>query len=688
MQHHPEYHITNSMYYEDVFKTRDVIVALINQKAIHTTRGEIIAAVKHQDFLSLPISKKIDNLDFKRDTFIKLLQPDSQLGNPSRHVHRTLSHDESLEDLEIEVLSDEFNGLIAPKNVTHIRDIKQQFTQRKPRSDKQSSSESPQGSLQHRLQSLNDDEIEQVCKNIAAGQTSELVKPILEKRPSLKFADALVINRTIIGMGNNAAKKNNPSPSQANVHSFSILAHAYLSIEAIDQELALYCLMLWITGIPSNRLQTLWHPKGDHFDLDYDIQRSIITYQIKNHIGVMHPESDIFKLPVFEHFTRILCLSNFNPERTYPIVRKTLAKQGIWIPKKIHQWSQGAHECLQDVLRPYDRQLISGSLDFAYNSESAYTETKHLSIVVQYHKGLKHFISRFEELDVPNNSQLHKLKHWLNTTDICRDLANSKDMRHQAELFKNLCHSLHLKKVALIKQLNKNDSIGQITIIIDLYNVCNYYLALMLQVCTVCRPHWHSIDIISTASGLIVQDKDVNGSGEFRHIASFDAKQWQTGNTYLHQQLGIVHTIEKGLRTVLTAYGVACPTIERGYDFQPMIIDVKGDGALSASYFIERDYFAIAKNLLKLTKDQLPITNFIRHLTASLRPEFISKPMEVSDIGISTYRANMGHTQSGLGHFNSSCSSQSSVECEQRDLVQYMFKLFNIKPTELSAWRR
>ena len=688
MQHHPEYHITNSMYYEDVFKTRDVIVALINQKAIHTTRGEIIAAVKHQDFLSLPISKKIDNLDFKRDTFIKLLQPDSQLGNPSRHINRSLRNDESFEDLEIEVINNEFNGLITPNNEEHISEIQQQFRKRKTRSDKQPIDENPQTSLHNRFNELNNEDIEQICKNIAEGQTSELVKPLLEKRPSLKFADKFVIKRLITGIGNNAAKKNNPSPSQANVHSFLILRRAYLSIETIDQALALYCLILWITGITSDRLQTLWRPHGDTFDLEYNDQQSLITYQIKNHIGVKHPGSEIFKLPVFEHFSNILCLSDFIPEKRYPIVRKKLAEQGIWIPKKIHQWSQGVHECLQDVLRPYDRQLISGSLDFAYISESAYTETKHLSIVREYLKGLQHLMNRFEELGIPNNSQLHRLRHWLDTKDIFRDLVNSNDIRHQAGLFKNLCYSLNLKKVVLIKHLNRDECTGSIGTIIDLYNVCNFNLALMVQVCTVCRPHWHRLEIIPTSSGLIIKDKDVMGSEEFRHISPFDKKMWQKCSTDLHQQLDIVHDIEKELQAALTAYGFDNLVIERRYEFQPMIVELNDEGTLKVSHFAHKHFYSIAHTLLTLSKDQLPFPNFIRHLTASLRPEFISQPMELSDISIGTYRANMGHTQSGLGHFNSSCSSQTAVENEQKGVVRYMFKLFGIKPTEISAWRR
>jgi hypothetical protein len=544
------------------------------------------------------------------------------------------------------------------------------------------------------LPTLTDKAFDATVSQIAAGTDVPGLADLTKRKPQLIGASTYAVRRDVINWQNAAGKQNNPSLTARNMHSPSLIGDWLEAIYPGDPTLASLCLLLVLSGITDKRLNTLIKPKNANYDLQFNPERQQLTYTVLNHGHAKvskQPQIMTLTLPAFIVEALVTFKAAGEPLRKrYKKVRRTLLKTGVQITPYLAQWA-GSHAILMgSYLRPYDQGILSGTVRFAYFSESYYTQTDLTRLNTQFKTALEDILASMSETSRAISS--------LDRSYIANATLGSigPDVTIQAARFDTVLQRISDARLALARNITTDEG-TDLQLLIGLANLINLNLAMIILIIAVARPHWNRMVLIELLTGLHVEDKDSADHREPRLIQPFNRVDWQNGRTLLHEQLNEAIAIHKYVHSAAKASRIPCEDrpSSRKNRFLPVVYTLNLTTFRCDVEPIDNPSITkLLSTLLKISEDAHPVLNHMRQACASARPEHLSDEDRTHcamHFDLHQQRNDIGHHQPGLG-LTIEESSRPMNTAKGSGVVAYLLSRYKPKvitiPKKMRGWNR
>ena len=514
------------------------------------------------------------------------------------------------------------------------------------------------------------DDQESSINDLSEGKSDAILSGFMAKNPQLKDAHPAVIKRSI-DFTSHASRQNNPSPSMRNTFSRSQIISWLTAIEAIDTNLAHVLLLISVTGLHPERIDTVQRPNHDDLDLCIDTHNQWLGYAIESYQhSARENRSRKLSLPLPPALIRALDQhrsSTIKIKERYQQVVKHLAFLRNPPPSRITQWRHTAHDVLAFALTPYDRELISGSISFTYSSEKHYVETNVSTLT-------RSFITALEQFATELASCVWLQESLAFHAPVIPDGRFGPNTRNGRRKFRVLIETLRTRLTQEKRAWKKQSLSKKIETAARLYNLLNINLALILQLAFVIRPHWQRLDIQRTGNNYHIEDKD---SRQFREPRLIQL----SGNAHqlIEKQTQEIQAFKKVLiRFLKQANYITESSNAKKAQLYPDIIELMHSPRRTSFQPMKQStYRKFLVTTLQIPSSDLPPNNHIRHRVGSFEQSGDSEQLPISTQVI---RSLLGHHQPGLGLYNADCSSTTNLASQQATLIDFLIEDYDLRP--------
>ena len=328
----------------------------------------------------------------------------------------------------------------------------------------------------------------------------------------------IIYRRTFI---NHQAASNTPSLSDICLHSEAQIGFWLNNMLPIHQEIALFCFLLWCTGIEASRLIRITTKQGTEINenIRLDLDKCVLIYQVHNHAATEFPSEEqqpinhwmLLELP------QAWCEAIIDMNLEYPFqdipkrykkLRLKLNKQMIDdVPlPQLSNWHRSVPTFDQKKFHLIDSMVKSGKIERHQFASSAYRSLDIARINELFQHRLNNVTAHWFGLDL---SELNDsiLTRKLTFKDNDKHFLLGSWFYHPIQSLRPLTEELYKKMRALKKSIRYSTQGISVESLLHLSKLFELNLYLLLQITSTGRPIGPHTQIYASNLGIFVQIK-------------------------------------------------------------------------------------------------------------------------------------------------------------------------------------